>query len=811
MAEQDPKQAENRDGAGKFRAGRSGNPAGRPRRDAAERSAEARLDGFINTITGLGTSRDKRLGGGAFDRRGGSSLNFVAERIGWDMAREIWAGDDLAARVIETIPDEMLREGWQLTIGDDDVDAPRMIDEVRQKCDDLGLDAYLWECLAFERAYGGGALFLGANDGEADLTVPLNLKKVRSLDYLTPLEPRECVPLFYFQNWRAPKFSLPAIYQVVPIVRGAPVDSVNTPLLSVHESRLVRFPGTRVSRAESLVHGGWGESLLTRVGPVLRDAELSWGAAGALVADFSQAVLQLEGLEQALAADDGGAQFQARLTAMDIMRSTLRMMVIGKNDVFKREPTPVSGLPELLDRFMLRLSAASRIPYTILMGQSPAGLSATGDSDIRNFYDHVASMQRRRLRPAIRQVIGVVMQVLFGDRAPRKWDVEFKPLWQPTEKEVAETRYLIGQTDALYLDRSVYSAEECATSHWGGSKFSPDIAIDFDAREALEPAAEAPVDIERLRHPESGGPGYEPPPAPGTKDPVVPVPAPGPAAAADPRTPPMPIIGQTQDRADFDPNLTGHADFDPDQPRASDGKFGEGGGGGGHSESGGSGGADHARVEHVREQWGHEQAAKEVGDIANEHAAKEAGHVRPVPSKKLESYQSAHDKAAGTIDAHAKAVAEAHAEGQKLAAAHQELRERTELEHGHDHSPEVQASREATQAKLKELSSKQLTSIEASKAAEKEHAKAGRAAVREASSVDPDRLVTPAGRAHDEQNPDRSPALEAAESSAVWEEERRAHAVNQASDRHQEAIDQMREHRGETLAALREIRSENDE
>ncbi len=200
---------------------------------------------------------------------------------------------------------------------------------------------------------------------------------------------------------------------------------------------------------------------------------------------------------------------------------------------------------------MIRLAAASRIPYTILMGDSPAGLNATGDSDIRNFYDHIAAMQRRKLRPVLRQIVSIILRVLYGDKAPKKWDIEFRPLWQPTEKEVAETRFQIAQADAIYLDRSVFSAEECARAHWGGSKFNPDITIDFEARAALEPVAEAPVDVERLRHPEQGGPGYEPPPPPGSAPtgPQPQPPMPAPPAAADPSTPPTPPV-QSQDAAD---------------------------------------------------------------------------------------------------------------------------------------------------------------------------------------------------------------------------------------------------------------------
>src|SRR4029077_13462637 len=108
-------------------------------------------------------------------------------------------------------------------------DAKPLQEAVQKRLRALQALQMIREAMCYERAYGGGALLLGANDFATDLRQPLDLKRVRSLDYLTPLEARELIPLYYYNDPRAPKFGQVAIYQLVPFVIGAAVDPANQP------------------------------------------------------------------------------------------------------------------------------------------------------------------------------------------------------------------------------------------------------------------------------------------------------------------------------------------------------------------------------------------------------------------------------------------------------------------------------------------------------------------------------------------------------------------------------------------------------
>jgi hypothetical protein len=127
-----------------------------------------------------------------------------------------------------------------------------------------------------------------------------------------------------------------------------------------------------------------------------------------------------------------------------------------------------------------------------MLGTSPAGMDATGASDIRFYYDRIASIQSLRVAPAIMRLCEILLACEGENPDKINYSVKFKPLWQPTEKEIAEAHFTQAQADAIYLDRDVVSSEEMALSRFGGDQFSFETRIDFDAR-AAQSAVVAPT------------------------------------------------------------------------------------------------------------------------------------------------------------------------------------------------------------------------------------------------------------------------------------------------------------------------------
>jgi hypothetical protein len=461
-----------------FAPGTSGNPKGRPRADAADPVGDrisiieggVRLDagGWGSILTGFNSTRDKR-----------TSFTFVAEPLTDDEAQEQWRGDDVVAKVVEILPSDAMRDGFGVKTSDKQESAA-----IRRALDRLEAGDAIRKAAEYERAYGGAAIFPLINDGAADLAQPLNLARAQAITELVVLEPRELQP-HQWDNGRV------AVWRLQKLVEmgAAPLP------IFVHASRLVVFPGIKVTdRPVNRQFRAWGDSVLMRMQKVLRDYGIAWDAAGALLVDFSQGVFTMDGLNDLIARDKNKVVLQ-RLQIADLARSVMKMLVVDAKDRFERKATPMSGLPELLDRFGQRLSAAMGMPITKLLGVSAAGLNATGEGDAKNWNAVVAAYRSDRLASPVRRLVEMLLHCKDGPtdgEVPESWSIEWCPLDTPTPKEQADTRKVVAETDAIYAGIGALTPDVIAKNRWGGDSYSPETQVDFEDQAALDAPAQDP-------------------------------------------------------------------------------------------------------------------------------------------------------------------------------------------------------------------------------------------------------------------------------------------------------------------------------
>lgn len=179
-----------------------------------------------------------------------------------------------------------------------------------------------------------------------------------------------------------------------------------------------------------------------------------------------------------------------RLRLTDMYRSVVRAMVVDaeSGEAFERTSTSFEGIPDTLEKLMLRLAAAVQIPVTILMGQSPAGMNATGESDFRWFYDRLRSEQTIVLEPRLRQIIDVLLQTRRWRRrfAGRDLTITFPKLWTETPAAEAQRRLTVAQADAAYVQAQILTPEEVALSRVTPNGFGDELVMSDEARAARE-------------------------------------------------------------------------------------------------------------------------------------------------------------------------------------------------------------------------------------------------------------------------------------------------------------------------------------
>lgn len=438
---------------------------------------ERRADSWVNTTTGLGDpGRDKVFQG----------IYFPPIRLMDNELLALYNGNDLAARICEVRPQECMKRGYELKVeGDDEVDQED-IKELKKYGARLRLDDQFVEAGVWGNVFGGSLMIIGAQDGR-NIDEPLDEENIDTVRFLNVVDRRFIFVHRYYNDPQQPNYGLPEQYLVTNAVGGvnpAPAAMV------VHETRVIRFDGARTDILTRQQLAGWTWSLLQRAYDILRAFDGGFQAAANLLTDASQGVFKVDGLLNMISSGEKEA-LQTRMALVDMSRSTARAVLLdAEHEEFERTATSFAGIPDMLDRFMMRLSAATEIPVTILMGRSAAGMNATGDSDFRAFYDSLAVEQENKIAPKLCKLYRILSCAKDSPFAGQEleWEICFKQLWQPSDVEQADVVFKTAQADQIYATIGALTPEEIALSRWGKGKWSPTIELDVEAhkRDALE-------------------------------------------------------------------------------------------------------------------------------------------------------------------------------------------------------------------------------------------------------------------------------------------------------------------------------------
>ncbi len=125
------------------------------------------------------------------------------------------------------------------------------------------------------------------------------------------------------------------------------------------------------------------------------------------------------------------------LQAQNWLMSNMGTYVLSKDDEFDTKTYTFSGLNDIYESFMLDIAGAAEIPVTKLFGRAPAGMNATGDSDLQNYYDMIGQKQTEQLQPVLDKLLPIMFISEFGS-VPEDWDYSFNPVATPSENELAD-------------------------------------------------------------------------------------------------------------------------------------------------------------------------------------------------------------------------------------------------------------------------------------------------------------------------------------------------------------------------------------
>ena len=418
-------------------------------------------DGWMNLFSGLGTKADKK-----------KSTHAVPTGFLFDAELEtIYADDGVGARIIDLLPEDMMKQGWHYEFEDE----KEGMDEYSKVYDkilkDLKANDKIAKALKWGRLYGGGLILLGVYDGEK-LDQPLNLNKIKSFENLKII-PRNNVmygTMEFQMDERKPHYGQVEYYPVT-FYTGRKYETVR-----IHYSRVIELHGIEIPSSEASIipmeFRYWGISVFQRVQDRLKELAGAFGSLSNLLHEVTIGKYKYKDLAEIMATDGGEKLVQNRLQAMDMMKSTFHSVLMDMDENFERDTLSFAGVSDVLYQFMMLTSASTGYPMTKLFGISPGGLNSTGDSDMYQYYDMVKAKQQTELLPIIERLVHIISE---WQRIPEP-KIVFNPLEQMTEKEQAEleekkanTEYRKMETYQGYIDMGIMSPEVAEELEFGST------------------------------------------------------------------------------------------------------------------------------------------------------------------------------------------------------------------------------------------------------------------------------------------------------------------------------------------------------
>lgn len=332
------------------------------------------------------------------------------------MYRSSW----ICGKAVDTIAEDMTKAGIELQ--------SELKAEDEEAIWECWADLNIWErirdSIRWGRLYGGG-LAVVLIDGQ-DLSTPLRIEAIEqgSFKGIQPLDRWQATPnLTYIVRDYGADMGLPYFYQtnqdrLAPLPGGL-----------IHYTRCNRFIGQILPYWQAQTEMLWGQSVLERIIDRIQAFDSTTDGAAQLAFKAHLRVISIKGLRQVIA--NGGDILAGLQKQLDFMRRTQTnegLTVLDADDKMEAFTYTFSGLDNLLLQMGQQLSGSIDIPLVKLFGQSPAGLNATGESDLQLYGDNIKQRQSSDLRRLIHRLLDITSMSLFGTPMPKGFNFTFRPI-----------------------------------------------------------------------------------------------------------------------------------------------------------------------------------------------------------------------------------------------------------------------------------------------------------------------------------------------------------------------------------------------
>lgn len=367
-------------------------------------------DGLENFLSGMGLQGDKTIG-----------TQWIARELDRNQLNAAYRGDWVARKVVAIPSEDATREwrAWQADPKDitliEELERVFKVKQKTKQADQKG------------RLYGGGAMILGVDDAAPEEPLVYDRIKKGDLKFIHVVSRYDLTVPELERDLMSPYYGKPKYY----------MSSTTGTTMKIHPSRVIPFIGSEHPDPMNNPTPGWGDPVLQAIGDAVKACSTVSQSVAGLISELQVDVVKIPGMANQLKTADYERRLMKRFGLAATAKSIYKILLIDKEEEWQRIKAELGGMHDLIKVYLLIASGAADIPATRMVGQAPAGLNATGDGDIRNYYDRVATEQKTTMQPNLEPLDEVLIRSALGAR-PEEIFYEWNPLWQMDEKQAAE-------------------------------------------------------------------------------------------------------------------------------------------------------------------------------------------------------------------------------------------------------------------------------------------------------------------------------------------------------------------------------------
>lgn len=392
-------------------------------------------DTLTNLVSGMGNLNH--------DKAASNQYAFI--EIPYIQLENAYRSDWVAGKAVDIPAEDATSEwrAWNAT-----AEQISLLEQCEQK---MGVQAKVESAIKKARLYGGGAIVIGIK-GQEDVSKPIDLERVGAgdLQYLHDVSRHELTAGEVDWDLGSEYFGRPKNYQL----------STGTDLsVDIHPSRVVHFNGRDLPSRRTAGYTGWGDSIIQRIDDAVKHAAIPQQQIATLLMESNVDVIKMPNFMANVSTEEYRNKLISRWQLAAVMKSINRGLILDKDEEWTKLTPNFSGLKDLAMMYMEIASGASDIPATRMLGKSPDGLSATGQSDLENYYKMIGNVQKNRISPEMRVLDECIIRSALGSRPPEIY-YTWRPLW--TLSETQKTDNFLKKTQGIVnlVNTGLFSVEQ---------------------------------------------------------------------------------------------------------------------------------------------------------------------------------------------------------------------------------------------------------------------------------------------------------------------------------------------------------------